>query len=204
MRIRPAESLDLLQVVDVFWQCWAHTYGSSEPLRSAMDPDRAAALWAANLADADSTVLVAESAQAGIDGGVLGVVRFLLEDDGQGYVASLYVAPEAHGRGVGRELLTAAERAMADAGAEHARLWVFAVNTGAREFYRRSGWRPNGETRTQDSFGELELGMTKALPAGGRPDRGGSDEGQDDITDDGAARGTGTGGRVGDRLASSG
>ncbi len=202
MRIRRAENLDLLQVVDVFWQCWTHTYASSTALQAAMDADQAAALWATKLADPGSTVLVAESDRSGADGGVLGMVRYVQEGGGQGYVASLYVAPDAHGRGVGRALLTAAELALADGGAEHARLWVFAVNTGAQEFYRRGGWRFSGESRTQDSFGERELGMTKALPAGGRPDTGGSNDAEDDDgPHDGAARGARTGGRGGDRLA---
>lgn len=202
MRIRPAESRDLRQIVDVFWRCWTHTYADLPALQAAMDVDRATGLWTANLADPDSTVLVAEADRSDADGGVLGVVRYAQEDDGQGYVGSLYVAPDAHGRGVGSALLTAAERALADGGAEHARLWVFAVNDGAQEFYRRCGWRFSGRSRTRDPFGERELGMTKALPTGGRPDTGGSNDAEDnDGPEDGAARGAGVGGGGGDRVA---
>lgn len=171
MRVRPAERGDLLAVVDVFWRCWTQTYAERLPagLQGAMDLDRAAALWATALADADGTVLVAESERPGSDGGVLGVVRFVRAPDGQGLVASLYVAPEAQGGGVGRELLTAAEVALAADGASSARLWVFAANDDAREFYRRRGWRPSGQRRVDDAFGEPELGMTKALGTGARP-----------------------------------
>ena len=200
MRIRPAESVDLLQVVDVFWQCWTHTYAGSARLQGAMDPDRAAALWATALADEASTSLVAESAQDGADGGVLGVIRFRTEGEGWGYVASLYVAPSAHGRGVGRALLDAAEQALADAGAARARLWVFALNVGAQEFYRRLGWELSGERRTEETFGELQVQMTKALPAGTRPDNGGSNGAEeDDDARNRAARGARAGGRAGDR-----
>lgn len=161
MRVRPADSGDLAQIVDVFWQCWSQTYAEqlSTALQQAMDPARAAELWARALADPVSTVLVAAS---GIEG-VLGVTRFWLTRGGTGYIASLYVHPQAHGRGLGRELLTTAEQDLARGGARSARLWVFAANTGAQEFYRRNGWQLTGQSRTEDAFGELEIGMAKAL-----------------------------------------
>lgn len=161
MHVRSAESGDLAQIVDVFWQCWRRTYAEqlSSALQQAMDPARAAELWTTALSDPVSTVLVAGSGREG----VLGVTRFRLIADGAGYIASLYVHPQAHGRGVGRELLTTAEQELARVGARNAQLWVFAANTGAQEFYRRSGWQPTGQTRTEDAFGEPEIGMTKAL-----------------------------------------
>lgn len=161
MRVRSAESGDLAQIVDLFWQCWSQTYAEqlSSALQQAMDPARAAELWTRALADPDSTVLVAGFGSEG----VLGVTRSRLTADGSGYIASLYVHPQAHGRGVGRELLTTAEQELARVGARNARLWVFAANTGAQEFYRRSGWQLTGQSRTEDAFGELEIAMTKAL-----------------------------------------
>ena len=164
MRIRLADSGDLAQIVEVFWQCWSQTYAEqlSSGLQQAMDPARAEELWRAGLADPVSTVLVAASGTE-----VQGVVRFRLSAGGEGYIASLYVRPRAHGGGVGRALLSTAEQNLARDGASSARLWVFAANTGALEFYRRSGWQPTGQSRTEAEFDELEIGMTKTLDSAG-------------------------------------
>jgi GNAT superfamily N-acetyltransferase len=70
-----------------------------------------------------------------------------LGGDLAGFVASdgdvldaLYVAPDRHCQGLGTALLGLAPAA--------SQLWVLEANAGARRFYERRGWRPDGTTRT--------------------------------------------------------
>jgi len=66
------------------------------------------------------------------DGRVLGFTAV----DGEGLVASFYLAPEARGRGVGRALLDAAKAERP----EGLMLWAFVANAGALRFYAREGF----------------------------------------------------------------
>lgn len=85
----------------------------------------------------------------GDDGDVLGFVTFYPEaggyeqDTDRGVVENLYVVPERRGEGVGSDLLTAAEDALAEGGMEAITLDAMATNERARRFYRRHGYEPH-------------------------------------------------------------
>ncbi len=154
--IRDAGAADLDAVVAVFLRCWRESYAGVLPpaLIARMDETSARAIWARALVTGG--VVVAE------DGGVLGVTR-VTTDDGVGRVESLYVSPDAQGRGVGRELLAEAENRLIAAGARVGALWVFRDNEPSRGFYRRAGWAPDGTERVEEQFGAPEIGLAKAL-----------------------------------------
>jgi GNAT superfamily N-acetyltransferase len=63
-----------------------------------------------------------------------------LRDQGDAWLASLYVVPEARGRGLGQQLVRALVAFAAAQGI--ARLWLFTPEHAA--FYARLGWRPHG------------------------------------------------------------
>jgi ribosomal protein S18 acetylase RimI-like enzyme len=83
------------------------------------------------------------------EGHLVGMVR-LFRHDGvkvshKADIISMYVAPEARGRGVGRMLMEAAiERARATPGVEQLLLAVNATNTPARNLYLTLGFEPFG------------------------------------------------------------
>ncbi|MFI8826268.1 GNAT family N-acetyltransferase [Streptomyces sp. NPDC053431] len=79
-------------------------------------------------------------------------------------LSTLYAAPEAWGRGVGRALLAATVEAMRGAGFRDAGLWVFEENSRARAFYERAGWRTDGESVTEDTGGRTLRELRYALP----------------------------------------
>jgi GNAT superfamily N-acetyltransferase len=83
----------------------------------------------------DGVVLVSE--REGEPVGIAGVSSCWLH--------GFYVLPEWWGRGVADELHAAALEAMADCA--ELKLWVLEENHRARRFYRKRGWRQNGETR---------------------------------------------------------
>ena len=89
----------------------------------------------------DLIVLVADHDVHGVVG--LALVRlqpeFMSRDPGA-HLEAIGVAPVADGHGVGRMLLTEAERAALAAGARSMTLHVFANNERARSVYERTGY----------------------------------------------------------------
>jgi len=93
-------------------------------------------------------VLVARGDVEG-SGNVAGFVSFGLEtkrydhDVQRGVVYNLYVRPEYRNDGLGRKLLTEAERTLAEEGVDLVSLQAMADNEAARRFYERQGYRPH-------------------------------------------------------------
>lgn len=83
------------------------------------------------------------------DSDLIGFVMFDLEagtytqDVSRGIVRNLYVRPEYRGDGVGRVLLTTAEAALDDAGADVVTLEAMAANERARSFYHNQDYVPH-------------------------------------------------------------
>jgi ElaA protein len=92
------------------------------------------------------------------DGAVIGTCRLLIEPGGTARFGRLCVRASARGRGVGADLLAAAEREARAAGAR--RIGMHA-QTGALSLYRRAGFRPYGEPF--DEEGIEHVGMEKDL-----------------------------------------
>jgi ribosomal protein S18 acetylase RimI-like enzyme len=102
------------------------------------------------------------------DGTPVGFVSFALErgayesDETRGIVHNIYVVPEYRDRGIGSDLLAAAESALADAGASVVALEAMAANDEARRFYRARGYAPHRV--------ELETRVDGGAPASGEND----------------------------------
>ncbi|WP_135822557.1 GNAT family N-acetyltransferase [Halostella litorea] len=92
------------------------------------------------------------------DGDIVGFVTYEMDagtyelDLTRGSVTNLFVRRDDRNAGVGSELLAAAERALAEDGADAVTLEVLAENEAARRFYRRAG------------YGDRRVVMEKALP----------------------------------------
>lgn len=65
------------------------------------------------------------------------------QDVTRGVVNAIYVRPEFRDDGVGSDLLQAAERTLAEAGADVVALEAMAANEDARRFYRTHGYEPH-------------------------------------------------------------
>jgi GNAT superfamily N-acetyltransferase len=74
---------------------------------------------------------------------------------GTGEVHSIYLAPEAWGRGLGTTLLAHATDDLRTRGFTPLVLWVIEANAGARRFYERAGWQPDGARQPIDFDGVL-------------------------------------------------
>jgi GNAT superfamily N-acetyltransferase len=96
---------------------------------------------------------------AELDGRVIGVV--VAEDD---WIEDLWVARDHRNRGVGRLLLTAAERQIAGRGHRRGHLRVVAENATARRFYRTNGWS-EASAYPHEKWGVTMLDLTKSVEA---------------------------------------
>ncbi|ELZ42148.1 GCN5-related N-acetyltransferase [Halorubrum californiense DSM 19288] len=91
-------------------------------------------------------LLVARDPEIDDGSSLVGFVGFSLErgdyerDAVRGTVSNLFVAPERRGEGIGAALLDAAERALAEAGADGVTLEALADNERARAFYADRGY----------------------------------------------------------------
>lgn len=86
-----------------------------------------------------------------------------------GQVLAVHVDPEATGQGVGSALLRRAVTEFARAGFARATLWVVSTNEGARRFYEREGWTPDGAKRQEPlavpgEVGDVVTVVRYALP----------------------------------------
>jgi GNAT superfamily N-acetyltransferase len=85
---------------------------------------------------------------------------------GAGELLALYLDSEWWGKGLGRDLATAARQRLTEQGHSTAILWMLEGNVRADRFYRRDGWLPDG-ARKQDTLWGItvaEIRYRRALP----------------------------------------
>jgi len=163
--LRTADAADVEAIADLFLACWRTSYRDVLPadLVAMYEPTSARDMWQRSFSEGpgDREVIVAERP----DESVVGVVALGQDPDraGTGHIFSLYVHPDAQGLGVGARLVSAAvERFRAD-DLPQASLWVFEANAGARAFYGRLGWLPDGTVRVEREYGEPEIRLTRSM-----------------------------------------
>lgn len=147
--IVPAEMADLDEIVD----CWVRLADGQREHDSHLlaDENREAIRESVGHHVVSGNLLVArpEGGSGERSDRVEGFVMFGLQSDSyerdvtRGVVRNLYVRPGARNRGLGSELMAAAERRMAEAGADVVALEVMADNEAARRLYRRRGYEPH-------------------------------------------------------------
>lgn len=116
-------------------------YFSTRYEDAVREPETVWRAWTGEAAEsADKVLFVAEEG-----GDVLGVVGgFRRLDPTEVQLVSLWVEPEARGRGVARSLIRAVGRWAHDRGAERVVLFVQEANAPGRALYVRMGFRPTG------------------------------------------------------------
>ena len=157
VRIAPIEPQWFEQKAQVQSRAWrALTQGNiPQEIVDAITPEFALTLTRAHADDPDQVTLIA------LDGDqVVGFAELLrtprqpIDRPDAAELASLYVAPDRHRRGIGRALVEAGKRAI---GNDRLALWVNGFNTNARDFYRHIGFHETGITQTEDVGTEFEM-----------------------------------------------
>lgn len=145
MDIEQATVADVDELVD----CWVDLAAGQQQYGSRLEaePNRKQATDTMARHVVMDGVLVAREASSGQP--IRGFVMFHTDEgtysqtEMTGEIANLYVRPDARNRGVGGELLAAAEAALAAEGVETVTLDVLADNDDARRFYGRQGYDPH-------------------------------------------------------------
>ena len=176
-RIEPASAADVDTVTDMWVALAAGQREHGATLRA--EANRATVReWVAQsvvtgdlLVARDAESAAKSTVESGGDSDLLGFVSFSLErgdyerDAVRGTVSNLFVVPERRGEEIGAALLDAAERALAEAGAERVALEALADNDRARGFYAEHGYDRHRVELTKSLDGEADDG-----PEGGTPD----------------------------------
>lgn len=138
IRLRPASPRDAERLFEIqraaSVAAFAHVY---PPERFPYPDADVRALVCKRLASGPEGVIVAEE-----DGRAVGFAA-----TEPGWLAQLYVLPEAQGRGIGSTLLEAAVAARQAAGDAELRLWTLEANDEGRRFYEARGWTLALQTR---------------------------------------------------------
>ena len=87
------------------------------------------------------------------DGRVIGTCRVLV-DDGVGKLGRMAVATPSRGRGLGTEILAAAERSAREAGAHHMRLHA---QRYVEHLYAAAGYTPYGEPFVEEGIPHVSM-----------------------------------------------
>lgn len=166
--IREAVRSDAARLAEIFVAAWRFGYRGVVPdeVIDALD----IAGWTATFAELLRAGGLRTVVWCDGDRHPLGFSRFGQDPDqpgpDAGYLASLYVDPDAAGAGIGRALLAHALDELTGAGRSRQALWVFTGNARARRLYEGAGFGATGERRTDPRWGAEQLRYTRG--AGGQ------------------------------------
>ncbi|REK16616.1 MAG: GNAT family N-acetyltransferase [Actinobacteria bacterium] len=149
--VRPATRRDLEAVTTIHIASFVKTYANYPKTVAASQGALESRIiyWQSRLEDSELRVIVAESDGKVAGFALIGPIGDEESDQELGHVYSIHVSPDRYGLGIGRELMVSAERQLVEMGFEEATLWVVVDNTGARRFYERIGWYPDGQTKRE-------------------------------------------------------
>jgi GNAT superfamily N-acetyltransferase len=178
--VRTAEPADVVEIARIQVTTWQSGYSDLLPpdVLAALDPASAADQWLQTIEQGPASVLVAsegdwlvgfccvgpspESESAAANG------LPTPDADTVGLLATLLVEPRWGRRGHGTRLLAAALDLLRDGGMTRAIAWTPEQNKAGKNFYRRTGWAPDGVLRTLDAGGiplrEIRFTGPVALP----------------------------------------
>jgi GNAT superfamily N-acetyltransferase len=153
MTVRVAMPDDAVAIASVHVESWRTAYRGQLPdeVLGTLSVDRRADMWSGIIASTSAASAVLVQERSGVVEGFAHVCEARDRDVERsvGEVAAIYLRPPVWGQGLGRELMTAALRRIAEAGFGSAVLWVLATNDRARRFYESGGWQPDGTERTE-------------------------------------------------------
>lgn len=154
--IKPMETDEEIQgKAFVHWKCWKETYPGlvSQEYLEKLTPEKCEKMafrWRDN-------ILVAKEGERVI--GFVGFGDHGPEEPDTGEVFALYVLPEYHGTGVGRQLMDAALEKLASY--PHICLWLVKGNARALHFYEKCGFHLTGEKVYKQSVSAYGIRMLK-------------------------------------------
>jgi len=161
-KLRLATTADAPGLARVFVGAWRAGYAGivGPSVLEGLDEEDIAD-WLGNLTSSNGpTTWLAESAA----GDILAFSRHGEDpvDSRRGHIYSLYVAPEAGGRGLAKALLEHDLGLLAERGLRTVTLWVFEENRAARNLYASFGFVPDGGRRVEHQYGAQEIRLRRS------------------------------------------
>lgn len=155
MKIRKAIPADAYAIAEVNVRSWKAAYADMlpAPFLQSLSVNGRVPFWKKVLESEETTTFVAEaeeSIQAFISFGACGNNH---APASEAEILALYALPEVWGKGVGRELMHAAQQNVRSAGFTDVSLWVLSRNQRGRGFYEAAGF-----VRRTDAFRQREIG----------------------------------------------
>jgi ribosomal protein S18 acetylase RimI-like enzyme len=170
--VRAATLEDAIPIANVRVRTWRGAYAHvfpAEQLATLIADEAAVAWWTRAISEPFPHMHTLVSDVEGQVAGFVNLGRARGEDEaGLGELFSIYVLPEASGRGIGRALMAETlARLRAEEFAE-AILWVLEDNPRTRRFYELAGWHADGAAKDEEWFGTTvrELRYRIALEPG--------------------------------------
>lgn len=162
---------DLAAIIRVHMASWRHTYKDLLPqdMIDGLTEPELMDTWSARLDTAsEQAVFVADNAEVGVIGFSSAAPSSEPDFPNHGMLDTLYLLPDAQGRGTGRALLQAVAAELSAQGASHMLVVVLETNPAA-QFYGNMGGKVV-QTRTRLHRGHMcpELVFEWRLPLGGR------------------------------------
>jgi GntR family transcriptional regulator len=165
LQLRLAGPEDARGLARVFIAAWHAGYPGivRQEVLDALDEDETAD-WLGSLTARNGLTTWLVQSQAGT---VLAFSRHGEDpaDSRRGHIYSLYVHPDAGGRGVGSALLEHGLRLLAHRGLDTVTLWVFEGNEAARRLYASFGFTPDGARRVEPEYGAQEVRLRRSTGA---------------------------------------
>jgi GNAT superfamily N-acetyltransferase len=157
MPVRTATPDDAAGIAAVQVTTWRAAYAGlmPAPFLAGLDVRAGTARWAGLLRDTTVRTFVSDGPH-GVEGfATAGPARDADLPPGTGEVYAVYVLPQAQGKGLGRDLMSAATAWLAGHGNAHGAVWVLTANAPSRAFYEALGWCADGAARAIDVGGAL-------------------------------------------------
>lgn len=154
--IRRATPKDAARIAEVHVASWQAAFRGILPgdYLNGLSPADRLPMWTRALTNESNVrVVVAEENDV-----ILGFASVGPSEEGiagEMTLYTLYLHPDASGKGIGRALLAEAERLMAESDATSATLRVITANPRARHVYEAAGWIADPESvRIEDAWGQ--------------------------------------------------
>ena len=164
--VREASEEDAPGIAAVHVRSWQVAYRGLVPdaVLAGLSVDGSERSWRRLVHERGSTTLVAVG-QRGIAGfcAISTPSRDAGAAERTAEIAAIYVDPDHWRRGVGTALLVEALERLRRDGWEEVTLWTFAANDAARAFYAAHGFEPGGTERKNETTGEPEVRLRRAL-----------------------------------------
>ena len=146
---------ELEQVASLFSACWRRTYPGIVPdeYLAWLTPATAKQMWEDFLKEPGHFILVARAGSAGNPKVVgMAAAQTYYHLPGAGYLAGLHIDADFRGRRIGKRLIGAVARQLAEQGVDQLALAVIEDNDAALRVYKHLGARVVDFRETDDGF----------------------------------------------------